>query len=279
MVFNIKRVALYSLPIFIIGACIFWMVRLELKAAALTSRIEDLHNSLKQNRDVLAGLEIFSREAKSSDIEVDAGGVKLSSGMNMFLMDENKGNIIQDKTELNWDKDNIIMKNDPLTIQLSKTHEELYFSDGTAAIRIGKIEGKKGGIGSSITEHGTMILNHPASNNFGYMLFSDNEIRIKSRDLPISIESESSDPFGMKFDIKNDVIELWNKLMRIYLDQQNERIYVGTTDASLRIGKIEGTKGNIEEGIIILNDPNSNKGSYVLISDNILRIKSTNVPV
>ena len=37
--------------IIIIGVCIFWIVRLELKAAALTSRVDDLHNSLKQNKD------------------------------------------------------------------------------------------------------------------------------------------------------------------------------------------------------------------------------------
>ncbi len=87
----------------------------------------------------------------------------------------------------------------------------------------------------------------------------------------------SSDQTNLR--IGADIIELWNDLMRIYLDQQKERIYVGNTDASLRIGKIEGAKGDMEEGIIILNNPNSNKGGYVLISDNVLRIKSTNVPV
>jgi hypothetical protein len=263
----------------IITACIFWIVRLEIKASALVSRVEELHKSLDQNKDVLAGLEIFSREVNSSDIEIDAGGVKLSSGMNMFLMDDKKGSIIQDKTELNWDKDNIILENDPLTIHLSKIHDQLYFGDGNAAIRIGDIKGTKPGSGASVTEQGIMMLSQPPSKKGGYMLLSDNEVRIKSQNVPLSIESESSDFFGLKFDKKKEVIELWNKLMRIYLDEQKGRIYVGNTYASLRIGKIEGSKGELEEGIIILNNPNSNKGGYVLISDNVLRIKSTKVPV
>lgn len=279
---NMKKYRPYLIPIIIISVCVFWIVRLELRASALTDRVEELHNALSQNRDMLDNLERFYRSSKNNSIIVDNSGAFMSSNDAGITLEDKKGNLFCNKSNIELDADQINLKNDNLEIHLSKPHDQLYLGDGNAAVRIGKILGAASGTGASITEQGIMMLSQPASKKGGYMLLSENAVRIKSNNVPLSIESESSDFFGLKFDKKQEVIELWNKLMRIYLDEKEERIYVGNTDASLRVGKISGTsKGasTSEEGIIIVSEPNSKKGGYVLISDNILRIKSTDVPI
>lgn len=257
----------------ILGLCTFWIVRLELNAAALASRVAELHNALDQNRDVLAGLEIFSRSVKSNDLVLDNNGIKLSAGNNKIQLNDKDGSISYDKVKMNWDQKKIEMWNDAMRVYLDSDKGRVYVGDHDASLRVGNIKG------STHNEQGIIMLSQPSSNKGGYLLISDKIMRMKSFDVPISIASpESPDYFGMKVDKKNELIELWNQLMKISMDEKLERLYVGNADASLRVGKIKGSSGT-EEGIIILSQPNSNKGGYVLISDNVLRIKSTEVPV
>ena len=74
---RIKRMVLISLPVLILVFCIIWIMKLELKAAALTSRVDELHNALKQNQDNLANLESFWREVNKSGITLDKNGAIL----------------------------------------------------------------------------------------------------------------------------------------------------------------------------------------------------------
>ncbi|NNG27368.1 MAG: hypothetical protein HKM87_07570, partial [Ignavibacteriaceae bacterium] len=99
---NKKHLLAISLPIIIIGICIFWIVRLELNAAALASRVDDLHNSLKQNKDELTNLESFIREVNKSGITLDKNG----------------GLIYKGDSEIFWDEDILQMVNGDIRLEI-----------------------------------------------------------------------------------------------------------------------------------------------------------------
>ena len=267
----------YLIPIIIITICVFWIVQLQLQANSLASRIEDLHNALKQNLDVLDNVERFYRSAKNNSMILDNSGAYLYTNNVGIMLEDKKGNLNCNKSDITWDADQIHLKNDNLEFHLSKPHDQLYLGDGDAAVRIGKIPGTS--YGTSVTEKGIVMLSQPASKKGGYMLLSDKKVSIKSNNVPLTLEAESADFFGMNIDKKKELIELWNDVMRIYLDKNKERIYVGNDEASLRIGLIEGNKIS-EEGIIMVSQPSATtKGGYVLVCDTVLRIKSTDIPL
>ncbi len=81
-----KHLLAISLPIIIIGICIFWIVRLELNATALASRVDELHNSLKQNKDNLANLESFIEKLTKAELRLDKNGGTIYKGDSEIYM-------------------------------------------------------------------------------------------------------------------------------------------------------------------------------------------------
>ena len=120
MNWNIKRTIKTSVLLLIFGACVFWIVRLELKAAVLTSRIDDLHNSLKQNKDQLANLESFWREVNKSGITLDKNGGTLYKGDSKIYWNENNVTLTNKNKEIGIDvvNDWVYLKNGDFTVQL-----------------------------------------------------------------------------------------------------------------------------------------------------------------
>ena len=78
-----QRVILIFLTLFIILCC-FLIVRLEIKAANLQSRLDEHHKSLEQNKDVLENLDSFTRKVKNGSISINGENVTLSKDKTML---------------------------------------------------------------------------------------------------------------------------------------------------------------------------------------------------
>lgn len=73
-----QKVLILLLTVFVIASSIF-IVRLEIKAASLQSRLDEHHKSLEKNKDILENLDFFIRKIKSNGISIDDKKVVISA--------------------------------------------------------------------------------------------------------------------------------------------------------------------------------------------------------
>ena len=55
---NLRTIAILAL---IISGCIFWIIRVETRAAEFANKVTEYHRMLKQNKDEIGGLKYFVR--------------------------------------------------------------------------------------------------------------------------------------------------------------------------------------------------------------------------
>jgi len=80
-----QKVLIVVLTSFIVISC-FLMVRLEIKAASLQSRLDAHHKSLENNHDMLDGLENFARFVKKNILKVDERHIFLIADKTMVTV-------------------------------------------------------------------------------------------------------------------------------------------------------------------------------------------------
>ena len=117
------KVVIIFLTIFIVLCC-FLIVRLEIKAANLQSRLDEHHKSLEQNKDVLENLNSFTRKVKSNAIIVDEDKIKMSVDKQEFLLDK---------------KDIILAANNDVKFVYNSDRDLLSMYNKNAQVTVGKV--------------------------------------------------------------------------------------------------------------------------------------------
>jgi hypothetical protein len=77
--------------ILIVLCCAFWIVRVETRASALESRVEEYHKMLNQNKDELSNLSKFRRSIENLgfDMDMSSMGISLQAENSWIWMQEN----------------------------------------------------------------------------------------------------------------------------------------------------------------------------------------------
>jgi hypothetical protein len=70
---------------------ILWSMRLEIKAAAVKSRVDEYHERLERGFDDLDGLTSFHRQVEDNDIRMEGFSIQLRAGENFIEVDQNSG--------------------------------------------------------------------------------------------------------------------------------------------------------------------------------------------
>ncbi len=221
---NKKHLLAISLPIIIIGICIFWIVRLELNATALASRVDELHNSLKQNKDNLANLESFYREVNKSGITLDNNGGMIFKGDSKIFLNENEITITDGKNKkigINVDNNHVFMSNEDMAIRIGDvgskgsskkgvfiniggpTQAQLFLgkekisliADEKYEVRVGVTGTQKSGI--SFTKEGTKLELGPNKDFYVNLSHDLQQIELKKGESKITI-GETSFSSGFK---------------------------------------------------------------------------------
>jgi hypothetical protein len=226
MNWKIKRFALISLPVFFIGFCIFWIVKLELNAAALTSRVEELHNALKQNKDNLANLESFYREVNKSGISLDKNGAYLFKDNLQIFLDNNEISITDDKNR---------------SIGINKKYNLVYMINDDMQIKFGDI-GHKGA-----TEKGMLAKIGTGSTDFAQLFLGREEIHLTAGEkyevrVGVTGTQKASAHFtkeGAKLELgpqKDFYVDLSYDKNRIELKKDDSKIVIGDGYATNKSG-------------------------------------------
>ena len=171
-----QKVLILFLSVFVILSSIF-IVRLEIKAASLQSRLDEHHKSLEKNKDVLAMLEVFGRYVKMNGIKVDGNAVQIIAGQSLITLDNNnidietKGDITLNgnnlkvetngelslgepsKTHIGFDKSgNIYLGvNSDKTLGYDKSKDIIYMYHNGSEIRLGQHKFKSTGTSQGIS--------------------------------------------------------------------------------------------------------------------------------
>jgi hypothetical protein len=78
--FKSRNGAITFLLVALLVVSFFWIVKSEIRASILISKLEEHHNSLGQNADILKGLTKFYRSAGKNKLDFTKGEITLSSG-------------------------------------------------------------------------------------------------------------------------------------------------------------------------------------------------------
>ena len=249
---NIKHLLAISLPIIIIGVCIFWIVRLELKAAALTSRVDDLHNSLKQNKDELANLESFWREVNKSGITIDKNGGMLYRGDSKIYWDEKTILLVNKDKEMGFEeyRNGIFMRNKKDNIYLS----------------MGDIKGT----GSTGLRPGIILSVGPGINKVSSFLLTKDNIRLStSEENEVSIEIAGTKKSRVHITKEGVKIEAGkNNDFFVNLSHDRNRIELVKGKSMIYMGEASYTKssgGTTKENGVFISE--SSIGSIAIVKD------------
>ena len=82
-----RKGALTFLLVALLIVCCFWIVKTEIRAASLKSRLDEHHKQLEQNADYLKGLTGFLRSAGMNKLHFDKEVITISSGNTKMTMD------------------------------------------------------------------------------------------------------------------------------------------------------------------------------------------------
>jgi len=82
----IRKGTLTFLLVALLIVCCFWIVKSEIRAASLQSRLDEHHKQLEQNADYLKGLTGFLRSAGMNKLHFDKEVITISSGNTKMTM-------------------------------------------------------------------------------------------------------------------------------------------------------------------------------------------------
>lgn len=252
---SIKSLRPFIIPGLIIIACIFWIVRVELKAAALASRLEEHHLSLQKNEDVLENLNKFVRSVADNEIQINSNDVQLVAGDNVISMDATGGKItnLKSSTWITWDEQKISLQsgnknkvtmdiNDDGFFVYPESRNDMYFRllpnleniqlmSGKSGILLGKTTLTSGGIMDQIDG---IVLGE----------FNSGSIAI-AKGKGIAIGTNQKGPIILKY---NDDFNI-----ELDPDPQRDRIRLKKDEFSISLGNVLfGTKNR--KGIFLINN-------------------------
>jgi len=228
---NKKHLLAISLPIIIIGICIFWIVRLELNAAALTSRVDELHNALKQNKDNLANLESFWREVNKSGITLDKNGGMLYKG----------------DSQIFWDENSIRLVNKDKEMGIDKIGNHLYMINDDMQIRLGDVGHKGATAKAMFVKVGT------GSVDFAQLFLGKEEIQLTAGEkYEVRVGVTGTQKASAYFTKEGAKLELGpQKDFYVNLSHDKEQIEVRKGDSKILIGDLTTTVGSKRTGIYL----------------------------
>ena len=181
---NHKGTLTFLLVALLVVSC-FWIVKSEIRAASLQSRLDEHHNELMNNSDILTQLKSFWRKVQNSFIVVDEKMVWLGSAKSSLMM---KGNEF-----------NINMSSGKLNLELSESNKLLQLMNGNSKL--------------SLHQDRTNLV----SNDLG--LFIDGDVN------NLHISDNNKRYFDLDTDQKvlqifNDKLEFWADSSQLYLSDK-----------------------------------------------------------
>lgn len=101
---QLKNLRTFLIPFLLIIICIFWIIRVELKAAELATRVEEYHKVLEQGNDFLKQIQWFYREIDNNIISILPAGIDIKSSKGNYITNTvaNSHLDIEDKNIIIW---------------------------------------------------------------------------------------------------------------------------------------------------------------------------------
>lgn len=129
-----KDAITFLLVALLVVSC-FWIVKSELKAASLQSRLDEHHKQLQNNSDVLENLSSFIRKINNNGITIDGNKILIAAGQSVIKLENNKISIetpgeiqIGNSSDINfgYDKksDALYMKNKGVSMHMGKLNDD-----------------------------------------------------------------------------------------------------------------------------------------------------------
>ncbi len=213
-----RKGALTLLLIALLIVCCFWIVKSEIRAASLQSRLDEHHKQLEQNADYLKGLTGFLRSAGMNKLHFDKEVITISSG----------------NTKMTMHSDGVKIGIADFLLQMTKSLKEF-----------GLYAYPNLGMTLSLIHNELLLKNHSST------------ITLKKNDIDIVAKGDIRiGPTGKTFGYsKNgDFIYMENGDSRIYLGKLAGNI--SGNGISLQ-GKMNGPMLSVSENMILLETPDS----------------------
>lgn len=102
-----KKNYLTILPLLFVGFCLIWIVRLEMQAATLQSRIQEHDDWLSKNKDILLHLDEFTRSVGNNAIRLSKTNTELGTNTTLVGTSEKAGFLQKGDSYLKWDENGI----------------------------------------------------------------------------------------------------------------------------------------------------------------------------
>lgn len=289
-----QKVLIVIMFVLLVISSIF-IVRLELKAASLQSRLDEHHKSLEKNKDILENLDSFTRKIKSNGISIDGNKVVINAGKSSITLQNNNIDISSEgkiaigtptKSIINIEKDGdvFIGPNNQKSLGYDKNEDYIYMWYNGSRIILGqhvftsgkeqgiRLVSKDGGPRLSVVGNG-IALNVPDKQGDykismaplkDYIKISKGESVIKLENENIDIEAKGdievgpSDEKNFGYRKSEDYIYMLNKDSRIVVGPLNDNAGKYLGNGIMLIGKTDGPQLAVRDEKITLAIPNKN---------------------
>jgi hypothetical protein len=125
-------------------ASFFWIVRSEIRAASLQSRLDEHHTQLKNNADILENLGSFVRKINNNGITIDGNKVLIASDQSIIKLEKNN-------IEIEAKGDITIGPSSQKDLGYDKNEDYIYMRNGESRIVLGEIiDNDKKSLGNGI---------------------------------------------------------------------------------------------------------------------------------
>lgn len=221
----------------VIGLCVFWIVRVEIKAESLASRVDELHASLKKNQDNLDYLDLFHRGVKNNEIRMDATMLELRSYLtamgltdkritmqlhdSWFFLDDkgvalSRGNNNEQMVSVTDNGIKIrVGKGNDFYIDVSTTQENITINKGDSRILVGNSTTAASGGGTS--SHTGVLIGEANTGTIGV-----------AKDKGIALKTKDKNDISIKVD-DEFYVKLLPKDEHIIINKGDSKIIVGNS--------------------------------------------------
>ena len=260
-----QKVLILFLSVFLILSSIF-IVRLELKAASLKSQWDEHQKSLKNNKDILAKLDVFGRYVKQNVIKVDGNAIQIMAGQSSVILDNNTVNI-ETKGDITIGR----LNNKKIGIDTQQDY--IYLTHKGASLVVGTTTGVGGNKEPGIllkSPNGNMLSISDESffagipgksgpeGDYQIAIVKDKGVALKKGKSIIKLDKDD-----INIEAKGNISIKVDQDREFGYDAQEDYIYLTHKGASLVVGTTTGVGGKKEPGIL-LKSPN---GNILSISD------------
>jgi hypothetical protein len=245
--------ALTSLLILLLVVSCFWIVKSEIRAASLQSRLDEHHNQLKNNSDELDNLKQFMRRAGNNIIYIDKDMLQLGSGKStlqfkgdLFNVNMRSGKIVLELSEpdklvqLINESSKIKLKDDKITIEAKgditigpspdktlgyvKDEDYIYMAHKDSRIYLGELTHDGKSVGNGI---------HLLSKSNGP------RIEIMKDKIALGVPSKDSEYYQILVDPTKQIVGLWQGQSKVIIKKDNIEIEaLGDINITSKNGKV-----------------------------------------